>query len=132
VVECRGAWVPLTKLRTPSDYEFAALRSVDTQVKQLPSPKDAMDTLGQCLWSAPSPSGWPDRAVAWNSGEAILQRFEWGYLVAGRVEKIEPAELASISLGPFLRSETSIAIRNTAGRRDGLALMMGGTEFQRR
>ena len=58
-----AAWQPQTKLRTPLDHLIATLRALEAPAPQPepPSLVAALAALGQQLWTAPQPNGWPDR-----------------------------------------------------------------------
>ena len=126
------AWQPLAKLRSPQDYVLAALRAADLPPDRAPDAMAAMRALGQPLFGAPFPIGWPDRAVAWASPEAMMRRVDWAYGLAGRAAGLDPAQIAEACLGPLLGGDTSLAIRRAGSRRDGLTLLFTSPEFQRR
>ena len=88
--------------------------------------------LGQPMWSAPQPDGWPDRAADWAGPEAMLRRVDWAYAVAGRLAVPDPSDVAEASLGPLLRAETLEAMRQAGSRRDAMTLLLSSPEFQRR
>ncbi len=62
-----AAWQPATKLRAPLDYVVACLRALDLPPEQRAELNllGMLAGLGQPLWSAPQPNGWPDRAADW-------------------------------------------------------------------
>jgi uncharacterized protein (DUF1800 family) len=129
LVKFDAAWQPQTKLRAPLDYVVAVLRALDDVPSGLTA---ALAQLGQPLWAAPQPNGWPDRAPDWAGPEALLRRIDWAYGVAGSAGAIDPAELAEASLGPLLRPDTLAAMQRAGSRRDALTLLFTSPEFQRR
>jgi uncharacterized protein (DUF1800 family) len=88
--------------------------------------------LGQPMWTAPQPNGWPDRATDWASPEALVRRIDWSYAVAGRLSGPDPADVAEASLGPMLQPATLEAMHHAGSRRDALTLLLSSPEFQRR
>jgi uncharacterized protein (DUF1800 family) len=126
------AWQPLVKLRSPFDYVIAALRAVDIPPEKRGDPLGALNALGQPVWNAPLPNGWPDRAVDWAAPESLLRRADWAYGLAGRAGDIDPGALAQAALGPLLRSATLEAVHRAGSRRDGLTLALASAEFMRR
>ena len=58
-------WRPLAKLRSPQDYVLAALRAADLPEGNRPDGAAIMRGLGQPVFGAPFPIGWPDRAPDW-------------------------------------------------------------------
>jgi uncharacterized protein (DUF1800 family) len=132
LVDLPNAWQPLTKLRTPQDYVVATMRAVGARPEYEPHLAGVLNNLGEPLFRAPFPIGWPDRAADWASPEAIIQRVDFAYQFAGRVTDQEPAQIAENILGPLLTDETLQQIRSAGSRRDGLTLLLASPEFQRR
>ncbi len=86
-----AAWTPLTKVRSPLDYAVATLRALDLPAdKQVPL-QGVLGSLGQPLWTAPLPNGWPDRRADWAAPEAMMRRFDWSYSIAARAGVRDPA-----------------------------------------
>jgi uncharacterized protein (DUF1800 family) len=132
LVALPSAWMPLTKLRTPQDYVIASLRAVGARPEMEPQLPKTVDHLGQGVFAAPFPIGWPDRASDWAGPEAMLQRVDFAYQFAARVTDQEPADIAERTLGPLLSAETLTEIRHAGSRQDGLTLLLASPEFQRR
>jgi uncharacterized protein (DUF1800 family) len=132
LVELHAAWAPLTKLRTPQEYVIAAMRAVGARPEMEPHLNGMVDHLGQPLFGAPFPIGWPDRAADWAGPEALLQRVDFAYQFAARVTDQEPATVADETLGPLLTAETLTEIRRAGSRQDGLTLLLASPEFMRR
>jgi uncharacterized protein (DUF1800 family) len=127
-----SAWQPLAKLRNPQDYVLAALRAADLPADNRPDGAGIMRGLGQPLFGAQFPIGWPDRAADWSGPEAMMRRVDWSYGFSGRVAALDPATVANTSLGPLLKPATYTAISRAGSRRDGLTLLFTSPEFQRR
>ncbi len=129
-----AAWQPQTKLRTPLDFAIASLRALDVPPPQGDPPWliGVLAGLGQPMWTAPQPNGWPDQAADWAGPEALLRRVDWAYGLAGRITGPDPAEVAENSLGPLLQPSTLEAIHHAGSRRDALTLLLASPEFQRR
>ncbi len=131
MIRIEGAWRPGTKLRAPFDYLLASLRALD--VTQAPPPAlAALRMLGQPIWAAPQPDGWPDRAADWATPEAMMRRLDLAYALAGEAGTPDPDTLADIALGPLLHPATAQAMRRVGSRREALALLLSAPEFQRR
>jgi uncharacterized protein (DUF1800 family) len=126
------AWDPLEKLRTPADFVIATVRALDMTGEQVPNLPGIMGGLGQPMWNAPFPIGWADDAASWTGSEALLRRIDWAYGISGRAAAQDAGDIATASLGPLLRPETSTAISRAGSRRDALALLFASPEFQRR
>jgi uncharacterized protein (DUF1800 family) len=119
-------------LRSPFDYVIAVLRAVDLPADKRGDVMGALGALGQPLWNAPLPNGWPDRAADWAAPEALLRRADWAFGLAGRAGDADPAVMAETSLGPLLRPATLEAVHRAGSRRDGLTLLLASAEFMRR
>jgi uncharacterized protein (DUF1800 family) len=131
LVKLDGAWEPGTKLRSPMDYMVASVRTLDIAPDQIPM-MGILGGLGQPLWTAPAPNGWPDRAADWAAPEAMLRRIDWASGFAGRVGDRDVVEIADNALGPLLRPETREAVHRAGSRRDAMTLLLTSPEFQRR
>jgi uncharacterized protein (DUF1800 family) len=132
LVALPAAWRPLTKLRGPQDYVLAALRAADLPDDKRPDGAGIMRGLGQPLFGAPFPIGWPDRAPEWTGPELMMRRVDWAYGFAGRGAALDPVEVADAALGPLLSTDTAQQIKRAGSRRDGLTLLFASPEFQRR
>jgi uncharacterized protein (DUF1800 family) len=131
LVHLDAAWQPGTKLRTPMDFVVAGVRALDIPPDQIPI-NGILGGLGQPLWTAPAPNGWPDRAADWAAPEAMLRRIDWASGFAGRIGDRDVVEISDNILGPFLRPETREAIRRAGSRREAMTLLLTSPEFQRR
>jgi uncharacterized protein (DUF1800 family) len=131
LVTLDAAWQFGTKLRTPMDYVVASVRALDLPPDQVPM-LGILGGLGQPLWTAPAPNGWPDRAADWAAPEAMLRRIDWASGFAGRIGDRDVVAISDTALGPLLRPETSEAIRRAGSRRDAMTLLLTSPEFQRR
>jgi uncharacterized protein (DUF1800 family) len=132
IVMLPSAWQPLTKLRSPQDYVVATMRAVGADPAHEQQLTGTLKNLGQPLWAAPFPIGWPDKSADWANPEAMLQRVDFAYEFAGRVTDQEPVQVADAALGPLLTDDTGRQIRAAGSRRDGLTLLLASPEFQRR
>jgi len=132
LVHLDAAWQPSTKLRAPMDYVVASVRTLDIPPDKIPNMMGIIGGLGQPLWTAPAPNGWPDRAADWAAPEAVLRRIDWASGFAGRIGDRDVMEIADNALGPLLRSETRDAIGRAGSRREAMALLLSSAEFQRR
>jgi uncharacterized protein (DUF1800 family) len=132
LIETQAAWQPGTKLRTPMEFTMAALRALDVP-EAPPQMLGALGMLGQQMWAAPQPNGWPDRGGEWTAPESMLRRVDFAYSLAGRFGNDgAPDELAEATLGPLLRPATLDAVRRAGSRREAVALLLSSPEFQRR
>lgn len=133
VIGLEQAWtMPLAKLRTPAEFVLAACRAVEAPLADAQR-LAAVATLGQPLFTAPAPNGWPDRAEAWASPEAMLRRIEWaGALVARIADPEDPRAVLEATLGPLADRATRAAVSGAESRREGLLVLLASPAFQRR
>ncbi len=133
LVRLPAAWAPLTKLRSPQDFVVAALRLLGGAPTPGILALTGFAQLGQPLWAAPGPNGWPDMAAAWATPEALLRRMEFAWGLAGRSAGTGTAlAAAELALGPLARAETVTAISRAGSQREALTLLLACPEFQRR
>ena len=138
LISLDAAWQPESKLRTPLDFVVATLRMLDLPTEPRPGMNlpGIVGSLGQPMWNAPQPNGWPDRASDWATPEAMMRRIDWAYGVSGRVASPDSgrdaAELAEATLGPLLSDGTLRAVHRAGSRRDAITLLLTSPEFQRR
>jgi uncharacterized protein (DUF1800 family) len=136
LVDLPQAWAPGRKLKTPFDYLLSVLRAAPLP-PGAPAPDHlrVLAMLGQPLWAAPLPNGWPDQAVSWDGSDAIMAKIGFAYSYAGRLQTAAaplPSALADAALGGLLRRETRVAMAGAASPREALTLLFTAPEFQRR
>ena len=110
-----------------------ALRALEPAADHAASCSARSAVLGQPLWTAPQPNGWPDRAADWAGPEAMMRRIDWAYAVAGRVGGGGPGR--SSPMPPWARCcgpPRRTAMRRAGSRREAVTLLLTSPEFQRR
>ena len=148
LVDLQDARQPGTKFRTPFELVVATLRALGVPADpQLPTAghglAGAVQALGQPVWGAPLPNGWPDRAADWASPSAMMARIDWSYRISGQAagngagatgttDAADPVGIARASLGDALRPATLAQVAGAGDRRDALTLLFSSPEFQRR
>jgi uncharacterized protein (DUF1800 family) len=136
LLECPAAWdVSRPKLKTPMEFLISSFRAL--QPKTLPHmPIQALLAMGQPLWAASSPKGWPDTASSWISSDAMKTRLDLASQLAakatGPAKEDDPLMFAGSLLGDRLTDETSTAISRAADHKQALILLLMSPEFQRR
>jgi uncharacterized protein (DUF1800 family) len=125
------AWEPpLGKFRTAQDFVLAAGRAAGLERGEVVL--GGLAGLGQMVWSALQPNGWPDKATDWAGPEALMRRVDWSYTFAGRLGRADPGAITEAALGPFARAETVGAMRGAGAVRDALTLLFASPEFMHR
>jgi uncharacterized protein (DUF1800 family) len=135
LVDLPEAWVPAQKFKTPFDLVVSTLRALPPPPSPKPyDPTSPLNALGQPVFGAPLPNGWPDTASAWASSDAVMARIDVAYTYAGRFtdSDMDPMAVADAALGPLLRPDTRVAIASAGSPREALTLFLTSPEFQRR
>jgi len=134
LVDLPQAWHPGAKLKTPFEFVVSALRAAPPPAGQpAPDALGILNGLGQPVWNAPLPNGWPDQAAVWSGSDAILMRIDWAFTYAARfADGPDPRDIARAALGPLLRPATARAMSKAGSRREALTLFFASPEFQRR
>jgi uncharacterized protein (DUF1800 family) len=132
LVSLNEAWTPGTKIRTPLDLVVASFRALEVPPDPAPPYLSILSGLGQPLWTAPAPNGWPDVATDWSGPEAMMRRIDWAFAVSGRIGDRDPMAIAEASLGPLYRPATREAMMHAGSRREAMTLLLTSPEFQRR
>lgn len=132
VTEMPEAWQRLGKVRTPNELVIATMRATGVTASN-GRLLNALDQLGQKPWNAPSPQGWPDRAIDWITADQALRRVEYAAAVAGLIaDRVRLRPLLETALGPLISDETFTAIRQAESKQAALTLLLASPEFQRR
>ncbi|WP_293459433.1 DUF1800 family protein [Phenylobacterium sp.] len=133
LVDAPEAWVPAArKLKTPYEFVASSFRAVGH-----PPPmraNQAIGTLGQRTFGAPSPKGWPDEAESWAASDALVKRMEFAQGLSAAVGPgvEDPMRLADAALGARLGPAAAKAISRAETRAEAVALLLMSPEFQRR
>ena len=132
VTKLPAAWRPFTKLRTPQEYVVACVRALGLPPASRPDLIGVLASLGQPLWRAPLPNGWPDRAGDWSGSADLLRRIDWAFSLAERAGDADPMALGDACLGSLLTPAARGAMQHAGSRRDALTLLLASPEFLRR
>jgi uncharacterized protein (DUF1800 family) len=134
LIQSPEGWDPdARKFKTPEDFVFSTLRSLNVSPSQPEEVVRSFDLLGQRQYTPGSPAGWPDTSKSWDGSDALMHRVLWASRVAARYERgVDPVELAASSLGSYARPETLTALKRATSSSQALALLLMSPEFQRR
>ncbi len=127
-----SAALPRVKLRPPVEFAMAACRVLGHPAPVGPLLRD-LGAMGQPVFSANSPKGWPEENDAWVAPDGIKTRLDWSLNVAARMEGLgDPRELAVQAFGSDLSPATRHAIAGAESPKQGIALLLMSPEMQRR
>lgn len=133
LIDSPEAWWPVrSKFKSPLDLVVSTVRAFDLD-EAGPAAVNWTRRLGQQIYNAPSPQGWPDRESDWLAPELMMKRMEWTYQVIPRlVADQSPLPFVEALLGPTLSEQTKGVLRGAPSQREGMALALLSPEFQRR
>lgn len=128
------------KIKKPLEYVASALRITDADTTVTPQLLRYLGRMGERLFLAQPPTGYPDLASSWISPDMLLTRMNFASdLAANRIDGARMHSEVTGHTQAFIRliapdslsSATQAALSETAGS-DTLALLLAAPEFQRR
>jgi uncharacterized protein (DUF1800 family) len=139
------------KVKTPFEFVVSAVRTTGTDAGNAQPLVQTVRSLGMPLYGCQPPTGYADKADAWVNTGALLNRINFAVsLTSGRPDRNGPrrlearassaAALAGLTsdtlIASALAGEVSESTAATVGRAtttpQGLALVLGSPEFQRK
>ncbi|MXP31892.1 DUF1800 family protein [Erythrobacter jejuensis] len=120
------------KFRTPWEWSIASLRATGTTGINPRIFTGMQSELGQVVWGAPSPAGYPDLAKDWAAPDALVRRIEVAARIAGNARPSSVPTLARNLFPDSLGEPTATAIARAESPRQGLALLLSSPEMMRR
>ena len=138
LIDLKSAWdMSGSKIKTPEELMISALRAMKTKnALKLPRRQllfPALKSMGQEIFRAPSPAGWPDKGDAWIAPESLTHRLEWiRVFTRQNLGDINPIDIFNQTIAPFATDEATKLIKGAPSREDGLALIFSSPAFQRR
>ncbi len=135
-----SAEVYRAKVKKPLEYVASALRATGAETRITHQLLRYLGRMGEPLFLAQPPTGYPDRGASWVSPDMLLTRMNFAAdLVANRLEgtRVQADTLRDTDgfiklIAPdSLSAPTRAALAETAGK-DALALLMAAPEFHRR
>lgn len=133
LVSADAAWEPPpTKARSPYELCVAAERATGVALGRR-GVFQVTRSLGQKIWSPPSPAGFSDADDAWFGGDALLERLDWATAYArGTGDRVDALALAGGLFGDGLDGETRTTLKRAESGEQALALLLMSPTFQRR
>ncbi|WP_424810506.1 DUF1800 domain-containing protein [Roseococcus sp. YIM B11640] len=127
------AWtLPMVRLRSPLEFVMVAARIMGTSQPPRELLRD-LSAMGQPIFRAGSPKGWPEEDNAWTSPDGIKTRLDWAMNVAAKsASTADPRRLAEQAFGASLSEPTRLAISRAESSQQGLAILLLSPEVQRR
>jgi uncharacterized protein (DUF1800 family) len=136
LVNLKQPWLdPMSKIKTPWELVVALGRACADSA-EFPDDKTIMvylKRLGEEPYAPISPAGYPDKAVNWLAGEALLIRINLIRAVAAvAVPKTDIQGLLDSTIAAAARPETVALVTQAPTRQNAMALLFASSEFQRR
>ena len=135
LIDAPEAWAPQpAKFKTPYEFIVSSYRAVGATPRNPAQVAQALNSLGQRPFGAPSPKGWPDEAAPWAAADALVKRIQFAQALAAQVGPTvqDPSGLARAALGARLGPAAATAISRAESRPEAVALLLMSPEFQRR
>lgn len=120
------------KFRSPWDWTIGTMRALGTVEPDAKRFQGMQDQLGQRVWGAPSPLGYPDTANDWAAPDALIRRIELSERIAAAARIPNVVGLAQNLFPDSLNDSTVTAIRRAESPAQGLALLLASPEMMRR
>lgn len=133
LVMAEESWDPhYKKLKNAEDYVVSvarALPGIPMTMDILDVLQQALDSLNQRPFTAPSPAGWSEDADHWGGPDALIKRLEFINMVAQATgPDFDARELTPLVLPPDAALQT--AVRRAESQNQALALLLGSPQFQ--
>jgi uncharacterized protein (DUF1800 family) len=133
LIDLDAAWQGDGKYRSPHDWVVAIFRAFAADAPDRAARAvQAVNQLGQRLYFAPSPAGWPDDAASWLAPDSLLARVDYAEAVGRTKGESDPMQLADLTVGETLTPESKRAIQRAPSRSDAVSLLLVSPEFLRR
>ncbi|MDO9609054.1 MAG: DUF1800 domain-containing protein [Brevundimonas sp.] len=133
LIEATETWTPqATKIKTPYEFIVSTHRALDVPPQRIQPLRQALVEMGQPLFAAPSPEGWPDTAADWAGPDALVKRLNWARTAAETARTADIVATANDALGDRLSQRTGLAVARAESRTEALTLLLMSPEFQRR
>lgn len=134
VVRLDNGWTEKQpKFKSPDDWVVSMGRVLGMEDTVGNNANSFLLTLGQPVFRAPSPQGFPDMAADWIGADAIKKRLEFANRVARKVgSRISAQIFLEQALGPLALGGTRHAIGRAETQVQALTLALMSPEFLRR
>ena len=133
LIEAPETWTPqLAKIKTPYEFIVSTHRALNSRPERILPLRQALVTMGQPPFAAPSPEGWPDTAADWAGPDALVKRLNWAQSAAAVARLSDVDATAADALRDRLSERTRLAVARAESRTEALTLLLMSPEFQRR
>lgn len=131
------------KLRSPQEFVAAGLRAVGLTGTETKLPGlhkragfrlyEALSRMGQPIFHARRPDGWPEVAAGWLTPPMMAARIDFAAdLARAAGDRADPVALTEAALGDLASPQLRFAVQGAEQRWEGVAVLVGSPEFMRR
>lgn len=128
------------KVKKPLEYVASALRATGAELRVTPLLLRYLARMGEPLFLAQPPTGYPDVAASWISSDMLLTRMNFASdLVANRIpgarvraENVGDVNAFARFVAPGGLNDNTLAALRTLDGSQAVAFLMAAPEFQRR
>ncbi len=130
------------KLRSPQEFVAASLRLLGMtgqETMMLGFSKHSMQVplalarMGQPVFRALRPDGWPEVAAGWMTPPMMAARVDWAVdLARATGDRADPSAFTDVALGPYATPLLRRAVAGAEQRWEGLAVLFASPDFSRR
>ncbi len=138
-----ASYPQLAKLRSPQDYAAAGLRALGLTGQETALPglhkrrgfrlPEALARMGQPIFRARRPDGWPETAQGWLTAPMMAARIDFAAdLARAAGDRSDPVGLCDGVLGGLANPALRPSIQGAEQRWEGVAVLLGSPDFMRR
>ena len=126
------------KVKSPLDFVVSAVRASGVDVRNAMPLVQTLNQLGMPLYMCQPPTGYSDKAEAWVNTGTLLNRMNFALTLAGNApwarqgDRTSAETITTEILANDLSEQTRTIVARASGDRQGLALLLGSPEFQRK
>jgi uncharacterized protein (DUF1800 family) len=134
LVTAPETWTPQPeKFKTPYEFVVSSWRAAGTAPDDPTKVVPALAAMGQRVFAAPSPKGWPEQTADWADPDGLVKRMAWSETFATTaIDGRDPTILAENALGARLTPLAAKTIARAETRAEGLSILLMSPEFLRR
>lgn len=138
-----ASYPQLAKLRSPQEYAAAGLRALGLTGQETRLPglhkrrgfrlPEALARMGQPIFRARRPDGWPETAQGWLTAPMMAARIDFAAdLARAAGDRSDPVGLCDGVLGGLASPALRPSIQGAEQRWEGVAVLLGSPDFMRR
>lgn len=130
------------KVRQPFEFVVASLRAMGFDEARVMALRDGqvraqllrgMAAMGQNFGLPRGPDGWPEDAAAWATPQGLAARIDWAIRELPKLaDPPDPRDLMAAAFGSAVPESVQWAVPKSENAREGVALILGSAEFNRR